>query len=698
MQDQQNDVSTFIKGIREAITDANHYLNTCADNHNLRYCLWEGQSSDGRKWEEDIKETPFPWDGASDARIRLADEIINEQVAIMTEAFLRSKPQTFAIESSDFPVSKLTNNILRWLRSRLRKEIIRESTLLAEWRQTYGSAILGIFWEQEKRVKKVAITLQELTQMYQTLQQKAPENPLAKTLQTLLERIHDPLEEEGLIDVAMVYAPDLKKRDARKLIVDLREKGEGVIPTVYVFRSLPKWVSLRVMQDVIFPKGTYDIQRAPWVAYREWFEESELEAKIEDEDWDAQFVEEAKKHKGGSISFDQNAVLENKNNFFFNSMPNENKIEVYHIYQKVIEEGHVKIKCSIIHGKVEFPAFEYDLDYAHGEYPFVVTQREMIDRLIIESRGVPEILTTHQNEIKVQRDSRTDRTSIATLPPVKVPASRADKQLVFGPAAQIPERRPGEVDWMRPPPFDQGSIEIERAARADADTYFGRLSQNVNPVISNLFQQSLTNRFLEDMSSALVMTFQLMQQFMAPEELQRIAGFPLPQWSPEVIREQYDLALVFDVRDLDGEFVIQKSEMISKTILPTDVAGITNRAMLTSMLWQSIDPTMANQLVQNVENVTQNEIDDESKNLAMIVAGIEPPMKPSGQNFELRLQTLQNLVNANPELQQTLQAKPMSQEMLKRRVQYLEFQIAQRKNAQIGRIGAVPVTQTGGGM
>lgn len=698
MQDQHDNVSTFIKGIRDAITDANHYLNTCADNHNLRYCLWEGQSSDGRKWEEEIKETPFPWDGASDARIRLADEIINEQVAIMTEAFLRSKPQTFAIESSDFPVSKLTNNILRWLRSRLRKEIIRESTLLAEWRQTYGSAILGIFWEQEKRIKEVSVSLAELTQMFKALEEKDPQNPMARTLQTLLERIYDPLEEEALIEVVTAFYPDLKSKDARKLIVDLREKGEGTIPSVYVFRSLPKWVALRVMQDVIFPKGTYDIQRAPWIAYREWLEESEIDAKVEDEGWDPIFVDEAKKHKGTAISFDKNFILEKGRSATVNSLPNENKIEIYHVYEKVIEDGHVKLKCSIIHGKVESPALEYDLDYAHGEYPFIVTQREMIDRLIIESRGVPEILTTHQNEIKVQRDSRTDRTSIATLPPVKVPASRADKQLVFGPAAQIPERRPGEVDWMRPPPFDQGSIEIERAARADADTYFGRLSQNVNPVISNLFQQSLTNRFLEDMSSALVMTFQLMQQYMTPEELQRIAGFPIPQWSPDVIREQYDLALVFDVRDLDGEFVIQKSEMISKTILPTDVAGITNRAMLTSMLWQSIDPMMANQLVQNVENVTQSEIEDESRNLAMIVAGIEPPMKPSGQNFQLRLQTLQNLVNANPELQQTLQSKPISQEMLKRRVQFLEFQLSQMKNAQIGRIGAVPVTQAGGAM
>ena len=46
-----------------------------------RYARWGGQSPDGRKREDFIGSAPLPFEGAMDAKIFTADDIINDRVA-----------------------------------------------------------------------------------------------------------------------------------------------------------------------------------------------------------------------------------------------------------------------------------------------------------------------------------------------------------------------------------------------------------------------------------------------------------------------------------------------------------------------------------------------------------------------------------------------------------------------------------------
>ena len=52
----------------------------------VRYTRWEGQTDDGRKHSEHLPDgdEAFPWEGASDTRIPLADQIINDSVDVLT--------------------------------------------------------------------------------------------------------------------------------------------------------------------------------------------------------------------------------------------------------------------------------------------------------------------------------------------------------------------------------------------------------------------------------------------------------------------------------------------------------------------------------------------------------------------------------------------------------------------------------------
>jgi hypothetical protein len=168
------------------------------------------------------------------------------------------------------------------------------------------------------------------------------------------------------------------------------------------------------------------------------------------------------------------------------------------------------------------------LPYAHGLYPFVELARERTTRPLLESRGVPEICQTAQNEIKTQRDFRVDAASLSVLPPVRVPANRGKFDLVLGPGVQIPERRQGEVSFMEPPRVSQGSIEVEAATRLDVDNYFGRMSQGVPPQLAMLHTQELIDTWLLDMKLCVVQTMALAQQYMTPEEVARVTGNQLP--------------------------------------------------------------------------------------------------------------------------------------------------------------------------
>ena len=52
------------------------YRRTRADD--VRFCSWAGQDDDGKKHQNNDNKEVFPWDGASDTRVRLADMVCTE--------------------------------------------------------------------------------------------------------------------------------------------------------------------------------------------------------------------------------------------------------------------------------------------------------------------------------------------------------------------------------------------------------------------------------------------------------------------------------------------------------------------------------------------------------------------------------------------------------------------------------------------
>lgn len=684
-----------VRELEEAITcairDGSTYLEQCVTDYQTRRCLWAGQSPDGRKHKgaSDEKE-PFPFEGASDVRIRLADEIVNDAVALMLAGMKRALMQAGPMESSDTQTAAQVTTYLRWLLPVAMKQNLRiELPLLANWQETYGVSVLAVTWDEETRTRLRTVALDEIVNGVRTLAELAVENPdLADEARTAAERLgalYDETRDEELTDWLQELYEDMKPRQARKALLDLRTKQECKVPEKLRMRNKPQWTARRVFQDVFFPANTTDLQRAPWIADREALTPVELRARVLSDDYDEGTVEEAigKRTKTTIVKLPE--TVEMSDRMVVDDM--EGLVEVFHVWRKIVDEdGATNLKVTSFVPGVEDPLTEYTVDFAHERLPFVEFVRMRTERVLLENRSVPELAESHQSEIKSQRDARVDRTSLSISPPVEVPIQRAKETLRFGPRVQIPYRRQGEIAWMTPPPFDADTINIEEQTRRDVDSYFARAADSVHPTRQGVYQQRAIDDWLGGLVLATMQTLALTVQY-DRESWERVTGFPCPFESGADVERMCDLLLDFNAQDLNLEYVLKKLDVVNKGILPMDTMGLTDRSVIVQWAMRSVDPVIAQQAVRSVQAASTQEIEDEQMQLTKIMAGIEPERK-EGLNYALRLQTLEQAIARNPELQQELARKPNSAQILQARMEFFQFQLTQEQNAQIGRMGA----------
>jgi hypothetical protein len=114
---------------------------------------------------------------------------------------------------------------------------------------------------------------------------------------------------------------------------------------------------------------------------------------------------------------------------------------------------------------------------------------------------------------------------------------------------------------------------------------------------------------------------------------------------------------------------------------------------LIKVMLGSVDQNLANLLVRDIGAATQMEVEDEQTAFAKIAAGTEPPLKEGGQNAQIRLQTLQQIIQSNPAVMQRYQSDEIFKRMIDARMQAFNFQLQQQQNAIIGRVGTQPALQ-----
>ena len=666
-------------------------------NYDARYCVWPHQARDGKKWSAPLGQKPFPWLGASDARVGLVDKYINEDVAFLMVVSERMRVMVSGTESNDAAFAHRTTNLLRWMKSTQMRELPREYRLGANYMLENGSVVYGVWWDRQQQLAYQVIDMESLTQAAMEVQQAAQSGQQvpdsAVVVVSLPMLIQDPTREDEAVQVLKMGFPTVRNSTLRKSVRELRETGATRLPRPVIVKDRPCVVALRPNEDVFIPPDTTDLQTARGIYRRELLSESQLMEREQSHGWDKKWIKEMVRTQRGNITLEIDTQFNRGRATTVTSrgqLTTQDLFEVIHAYRRLHDADGVTgiyYTCFNPHITTDY-AYHDLLDYDHGEYPFVHIEREARSRLLDDARGYGEIAFTWQQQIKSQWDARVDRASLATLPPSYFPSgSPPDK---WGPGVQIPTIGREDYGFLEIPRYDQGSEQMEESVRRFADEYFGRPVDDQNAVQAQVMRQDMSNNWMYGLSRVDTQILKLCQQFLPDEIFFRVVGSSQAQplhASREDIQGEFDVSVGFNTQDFDNEVVTAKMGLIEKAMM-MDVNGRIDRNNALDVVFGLIDPDIGERILKPATEASQMEIEDEQTVFAKMMSGVDVDVKPEGQAYDLRLKTLENIFQTNPKAQQTYMKDDRVREVMDKRIKQLQFQLQQRENAQIGRLGA----------
>lgn len=680
-------------------------------NYETRYCLWANQSWDGKRWPRRDGKKVFPWPGASDARVMLVDHYISVDVAMLMAAWTTQKIQIKSTNPARGAADahKLTT-LLRWQVYDDMEEAEAEAEILANTFLERGSAALSVVWQREEQLARETVTMEQLQWAAGQAGPYAEERPELRLQAALPQLIMQPEREDDVVQALRATVLHLDDQQGmtveriRKIVRDLRQSGVAHFPRPTVIRDRPVIRAMTWNEDVFVPPECVDPQRARAVYVREELTETDLQERRRSMGYSADWIDRVIESQKGRMSFNAAERAATRSRTWGRGDPDtKNLFEVVTAFKRQYDDDDVPGIWTTVFapglavdrkrtGDSELVGSHALMDYAHGQYPIVPFSIEMRSRLIDDARGYGERAHTLQQQIKRQWDARIDRADVATLPPSHYPPG--EEPDAWGPGVQIPTLQSDRFGYFEIPRYDAGSDNIEDTVRKFADQYFGRRLEGADSVDAQALRQNLMRRWLTGWKAAFSQILKLDQQYLPDEVYARVVGSNQGSGlriTRAEIQGGFNISLTFNVRNLDTEYVKEVLGALQQ-VLTLDVSGRIDRDEVVKAAMELLDPGFAERLLKPGQQATLEQIDDEKNVLTKILLGIPVDVR-GDEAFALRKQTLVQIVQGSPTVQRLLQANPQAQEMLRTRVDQLDFNIQQKQvNPEIGRrLGTQPM-------
>jgi hypothetical protein len=538
----------------------------------------------------------------------------------------------------------------------------------------------------------------------------------------LIQLIQTPgseVEAAGLLQA--VFADRFSEASAsgmKQLVVDLRTSGHGRVALPQVVADRPRVKALLLNEDVFLPPEATEV--GDEVYERELITEATLREREGTLGWDADWVEAMLEGQRGQISADLGmaafAIRQRVAGTSAGTLITSRLFEVIHAYRRVPNaDGVPELRYTCFNPRLlekrdgrgfnrrsrrtqrgngsDFEkgtvAFDGPLGYQGIRLSemFVLWEREKHARLVDEARGYGEMASTIQNQVKIEWDSRVDRSSLATLPPLlHMPGEEPER---WGPGCRVPVRRRDSIGFAEAPKYDVGSKDVELTVRGFADQMFGRARPDGQPTAEGTaLKQDLVDTFLEKIGEVDSTIIKLDQQLMPDAFYYRVVGTknapPIHATRAE-IQGSFDVVVGYNVEMMDPNTKKERLQLMEQA-LQMDVNGVVDRDAAIAVAFEMIDPNLGERILVPGEQASQREVEDEMNVFSQMNAGIPVDVKP-GQAYQLRLQTLEGILQKSPPAQQRYLGDPDFRKLVDWRRQQLGFQIEQRQNAIVGRLG-----------
>jgi len=710
LEELKSEVSAILGDLERGI------YTSGTDAENTRFCIWEGQSSDGRKHAEDNNDEPAtPFEGACDNRVRLADMLTNEDVMLCVVSALRAQVMVTGVGGEDTSRAGKMTQLLRWIKANeLGFDWLKHLIMLAQY--VFGDSpavgFMGVYWRRETALEYRRLTAEELMsqyvqsalELYGGAEAELTEAEYTEQVRRAAEDFQNALLDEewgqdALAEILLEYFPHLKRPRARKVIRSLRQDGYAEFPVPYEVRNGPEVCAKRLFEDWFVPSNTLDFQKARMYFEPEWLSKADVLEKQISEGWSRDFVEqligkesENDRGKEGVAVFPAYKKLEDGTMTERNEADYRGLYQVVRAYFRAANTDGVPGRYYItFHSDIDTAAHERRLvDYAHGKYPGHAVQREVLTKYLLDSRGIPELMGPHQDMLKLFVDTYGDNAQLNGVPPIVTRNRRTEGELYIAPLVELQSRREGDYKWLQPPPYPATIDKMLSELWRQINQYAGREADDIPPGLVQLHRQFKVLWWLGNLREVDRQLLQLCQQYMPEEKLARItnaAGEPIIR-TREEIQGQFDLMLTFDPQDLDPEYLKNVGEIVRDIFLAIDTQKTIETAPVVQSLMWRLSPHLAESAIVDVDRAQTREMDDELENFLKIAAGVEPPMADDGsQNYRLRLQMYQDLQQRNPMIYEKLSED--SRAILEARIQHLDSMAQQYgENVQIGRQGA----------
>jgi hypothetical protein len=200
-------------------------------------------------------------------------------------------------------------------------------------------------------------------------------------------------------------------------------------------------------------------------------------------------------------------------------------------------------------------------------------------------------------------------------------------------------------------------------------------------------QQFMVDKFLGHVAEVIRMSYKCFQRFGPDQVFFQVTGIPDPQvMTKGDPNENFDIMINFDVLDTDPDAVEKKLQ----GFVALNQLNVNNRMNVDGLLdiaAASIDPVMADSVLQPAPDAQEEMVQSVTDDLTKIFAGIEMPARPAGA--QIAMEVIQQYVQ-QPDIQQRLQQDEAFRGRLEKYQGQYTFQMQQAQNAQIGRIGTAP--------
>jgi len=671
------DIESLRYAYDQSVVELEAYFDLCRESYDERRNWWPGKSRDLRKHGADA----FPWEGASDMESHVIDERITRLVSLFMASLSRANIRAFPVEVQDVGRAKIVSNFLKWMiSSKYISRFNKEMELGANYLLERGLLISYVGWHSEDR----------------KFLQRLDLNQIAQVSPQLAEMILSGQNEDQMVSMLQRTFDGVTVKRAKKALAELADVGSAELPVVRRQVNAPEVKTLAPDGDFIFPPYVTDPQRAPYCFWKTYYTAQELENKVSTDGWNEDFVDLViDKYRGVNIdSIEREQEGRRSLSLTDNAYEAEELIEIVYGFQRLVdkEDGSEGIYCTVFHkefsGNGDVPGYaKFELLNGYEDYPVVVTKLSEDSKRLYDTMTIPSLLKGIQQQVKIERDSRIDRNSLATVPPILHPVGQAPTD--WGPGRYVPYRRKGDIEYGPTPPYNQGSLEIEKTMESQADRLFGL--DEVSP-ISQIRKQFLVDKFLSHCAEVVSQCYRCFQRFGPDQIFFRVTGVPDPQmFNKGNADENFDVTISYDVLNTDPEKQENKlNQMVS--LLQLDRNGRINVDNLLTLIAGSVDPVLADGVLEPVEVAQEKLLKDITDDLSKIYAGIEVPARPSGA--QAALQVIQQY-SQQPDVQKRLQEDEAFAARLQKYAGQYQFAIQQAQNAQIGRIGTQPA-QMGG--